>query len=191
MLRNFPLHPQQIEQGCVYLRRDEIHQELTEKLNRSIVVTAHGDNQNGGGTINDVIYHLMSTFRRRYLEFPVLKYSANTFLVELPPDLDQDEVIEAGNWWGFHTEWSFSQWDVNDAAGFEPKWFRVRLRIDKFPLDFWHKSHMQRVISQCGKIIHIEEQFIEGNDRTNLIIEILCINPKMIPYSSLLPYGRK
>lgn len=187
-MRLFPLCSQQIDEGCVYLR-NEVHQDLTEKLNRSLMVIAHGDNENGGGTIFDVKYYLANTYLRRHYEFPALKHSPNTYLI--PRDLNQDEVIEAGNLWGFHTEWYFHQWDVNEDSGFEPKWFRVQLKIENFSLYFWHTSFIQQAISQCGEVLHIEEEFITEIDRTHLLLEMACIDPKRILFSSTLPYGKR
>lgn len=155
------------------------------------MVTAHVDNENGGGSITEVQYYLARTYQKQYLEFPAIKHSPNTYLVELTPDIVQDEVIEAGNAWGFHTEWYFEQWDVNEDAGFEPKGFRVSLRIDKFPLDFWDQSFIHQAISEFGEVLHIEEQFIHGNDRSSRILDMACIDPKRIPFSSVLPYGKR
>lgn len=187
----FPLCTQQVERGCVYLRRNEIHQQLSERLKRSIMVIAHGDNIDGGGSITMVQHYLATTHLRRYYEFPALKHSHNTFLVELPSELNQEEVIEAANLWGFHTEWYFQPFDVNEDSGFEPKCFRVHLQITKFPLDFWHRSFISQAISEFGEVLHIEEQYIEGHDRTQLLLLITCIDPKRIPFSTTLPYGKR
>lgn len=191
MMPIFPLYTKKIERGCVYLCRNDIHLELTDKLKRSIMVLAHGDNVDGGGSITTVQHFLAGTFLHRFFEFPFLKQAPNTFLVELPPELNQLEVIETANQWGFHEEWSFHQWDVNEDVAFEPKCFRVRLKINKFPLDFWYKFFIHQAISPFGEVLHIEEKCIDGTDRTELLLTITCIDPNQIPYSSTLPYGKR
>lgn len=187
----FPLLSRPLGEGCTYLRRNAIHRELHEGLKRSILVVAQGNNQNGGGVPGNVQHYLYNTYGGAYMQYAPLKYSKDIFLFQLPAGLDHEEVIDAGNEWGSSQEWSFRYFDIDADAGMQSKPYRVRLHITNFPLDFWHESFMQEACAGFGEVRHIDEEFIRRNDRSTLALDIICIDPRRIPPTSILPFGNK
>lgn len=144
-----------------------------------------------GGPITDVQHYLYRTHGGRYMQYSPLKYSKDVYLIQIPPNLDQEEVIMAGNEWGATHQWSFRYFNIDEDAGEQPKWFRARLHIRNFPLDFWHRDFIQYACAGFGEVRHIEEQCIPGNDCSLLALDLICIDPRRIPLLSTLPFGNK
>lgn len=188
-MRAFPMTTQQADRGCTYLNyRDELHQQLAEDLDWSILVTAIGDNIEEGGSLLGVQHFLGANFGGNFIHYPYLKYTRHSFIFTLPHGTNKSEVVRLGNEWGRTAQWTFQSWNAFEEGSYQPNRFKVRLEILKFPLDFWHVPFIRHVMSQFGEVTSIDDEYIIGNDRKCLKLWISCIDPRRIPYKSYIPY---
>ncbi|KAF3324660.1 hypothetical protein FCM35_KLT10817 [Carex littledalei] len=180
-----------VDRGCAYLQTNDTHRKLADDQNRSIMVMGIGGNANGGGPILNVQHFLSGVFGGNFLHYPALKYTKDSFIVKLPEGLDKDVVVEAGTRWGQITQWLFRDWSANEEARPQPTRFRVRLWIENFPLDFWEPQFIQQALSGMGLLVHIDTEHILGNDRTKLRVDILCLDPRRIATTTMVPYDNQ
>ena len=189
MVRHFPLCNQQIQQGCAYFQQNDIYHQRIEDLEGSIRVMAEGRTRYFGGSIRQVQRFLATTFAGTAQDYKYWKCSPTAFRIQLPHTLSRFLVIQEGNVWGEQHGWRFTEWDTDWDARHQVKPYRVRVRVTEFPEEFWHPFFIQQLVAQFGEIESTDEENIQGPNHMNLHLWVRIIDPRRIPYFSVLPYG--
>lgn len=191
MTRDFPFLTQQTTQTCVYLTPNSISDELTEGLERSIRAGPGGRAIQAFCAVQEVIQHLTQRYGGLSSNYPYWKISKTAYRIQLPPGLDRARTINEIQGWGLSKNWEFNFWNDDETTHTQPKLYRVRIKITNFPYNFWSPSFIKQVISHFGEVEHIDEANICGVERAAIYVWVECIDPKRIPFSSILPFGDK
>lgn len=162
-----------------------------ESIEGSIRVIAQERVRTDGGSIQQVLQFLFNTFGGNQGDYQYWRCSPTTFRIQLPHALSMPLVIDEGNLWGARTGWRLMKWDTNWDARFQNKNFRVRIKVTKFPEEFWHPFFIQQLAAQIGDLERTDEENIRGTNHMNLCLWVRCIDPKRIPYYMVLPFGNQ
>lgn len=187
MERPFPIRAQQLDQGCMYLPTDEIHERLVEELKNAIMVTDIRHQSQGRGTIDQVQVFLAATFGGIPGHYPYKRIAGAAYIVMLPATLDQSQVVNAGDIWGVRTKWQFDFWDSEGVSYGIKNQFRVKIKITNFPFTFWHQKYIKHVVSEFGEVVQIDNENLDGDNWSCIRLWLECSDPKRIPLSSVLP----
>lgn len=189
MERNFPNCNRQIVRGCVYLPTNGMYTHLMEGLQRSIMVRAVDWNGGGQGCICEVQYYLAGRYGGPPERFTQWRRSIDVYLIKLPHNLTPQSVVYEGREWGNESGWIIREWDVTRGGHNQPKLFTVSIKVTEFPLEFWHPFFVHMVMAEFGYTSHINNDNMPGDDRSELNITVRTIDPRRIPYSTVLPFG--
>lgn len=189
MARIFPYCTQQVERGCVYLKPDEDFARRKEELERAIVVQADGcHNRDGLGSMTAVINFLIDAYGGRRADYPWWSVARNAYMVQLPPTLTRNRVIERGTAWGQRDGWYFSPWEDNEVLYEHQKPYMIQLKVINFPRDLWQEKFVEQAVAEFGEMCYIEEADLRGTQREAIHVWIQCVDPYRIPFSSAVLY---
>ena len=120
--RRFPFLTHQIERGCVYLTPDDIHDDLSEALSRSITVGPDGSCANPNQSVQEVLRYLTQCYGGTAASYPYWKKTKDVYRIQLPRGLDREKVINEARYWGQVHKWEFDFFSDDETTFRNPSY---------------------------------------------------------------------